>query len=245
MGDAGLFFKIKRNLFKMAISLHSQPFLAYYSNKFKPLIIRKNTSDLYVFRQIFVKKEYDFPFKTNPKLIIDAGAYAGYSSLWFASRYPNADIIAIEPDESNFEILEKNTANHERIRRIWAGLWHKDAFLKIRAGNFPKFGIMTEEVSSKDYDVKAITIDGILEESGHGRIDILKLDIEGAEKELFSKNYESWLGKVDVLIIELHDRKKDGCSKAFRQAARNYSWDEFRRGENIILVRNDLAGSRD
>jgi FkbM family methyltransferase len=238
MGGFPAFSKIKRILYSPAIFLYLQTFVAYYSQKYKPLIIRKNTSDMFVFRQVFVSKCYDFPIKKSPKLIIDAGAYTGYSVLWFRDKYPDAQIVAIEPEESNFRVLEKNTRNYEKISRIKAGLWHRKASLKIRQEHIPKYGQMTDEApSSEGNGLRAITLDEILGQSGHDRIDILKIDIEGAEKELFSENYESWLGKVDVLIIELHERKKEGCTKSFREAIKNYSWDEFRRGENLVLVR--------
>jgi hypothetical protein len=97
---------------------------------------------------------------------------------------------------------------------------------------------MTEEVASSDsYDIKAVTIDTLLKKSGFDKIDILKLDIEGAEREIFSKNFDSWLDKVDIIMIELHDRIKKGCTKAFYSAVNKYKWKKFKRGENIILIK--------
>jgi len=210
----------------------------YYSTKYKPLIIREGTSDINVLKQIFVLRDYNLKLNIEPKLIIDAGAYVGYSSLYFSSKYPGAQIIAIEPEESNFKILEENTKNVNNIKRIKAGLWYKNAFLKIVDDGLGKWGFMTKEVNKqKDYDIKGITIDTILNENSFNEIDILKIDIEGAEKELFSKNYKSWLGKVNVLIIELHDRLKDGCSESFYSAMNKYQWKEIKKGENLIFIR--------
>lgn len=64
-----------------------------------PLYARDLSSDLEVFEQIFVKKEY-WPLNdiADPKVIIDCGAYVGYSAAYFLTRFPHARLIAIEPD---------------------------------------------------------------------------------------------------------------------------------------------------
>ena len=221
-----LYGKIKRRVYR-----------TYYSVKFPGLIIRKNTSDWKAFKQVFILKEYDFPIGFEPKFIIDGGANVGYASLFFADKFPAAEIIAIEPEKSNFEILSKNISRYKQINAIKAGLWHKKASLKIEDSGSGEWGFMAKEVGLGDYDIQAITIDEILKQSGKEEIDILKLDIEGAERELFSQNYDSWLGKVKVLIIELHDRMKEGCSAAFYSAIKKYNFSQTQRGENIILFK--------
>jgi len=214
-------------------------YTTYYAFIFKPLIIRKNTTDIDVFYQIFIRKEYDIPLEINPLLIIDAGANVGYASLFFAHKYPNAEIIAVEPEESNFKILEQNTQRYKNIKRIKAGIWHKNAYLKIIDNKCGEWGFMTKEVKpSENYDIKSITVDDILKKFNHERVDILKIDIEGAEKELFSKDYEPWLDKVKVIFIELHEEMKEGCNKAFWSAIKKYNFKKMKKGENIIIIKN-------
>jgi len=65
-------------------------------------------------------------------------------------------------------------------------------------------------------------------------IDILKIDIESSEKELFEENFEKWLPKVKVVIIELHDRMKEGCTRSFFKAMVNYKFTMTHKGENIV-----------
>lgn len=221
-----LYGRIKRRVYR-----------TYYFIKFRPLIIRKGTSDWKAFKQIFISRDYDFPVNIEPKLIIDGGANVGYASLFFADKFPDAQIFAIEPEESNFAILKKNTARFNQIIPIQAGLWHKNSFLKVMGTGQGEWGFITAESDPGDHDVKTITISDILQLAKSNEIDILKLDIEGAEKELFSENYESWLGKVNVLIIELHDRLKAGCSDAFFSAIKKYNFEQIKRGENIILFK--------
>ncbi|MEA3329321.1 MAG: FkbM family methyltransferase [Nanoarchaeota archaeon] len=210
--------------------------IRYYSFQNK-IVFRKGTSDADVFRQVFIEKEYKLPVKINPKLIIDCGANVGYSSLWFAKKFPTAEIIAVEPEESNYKLLQENTKLCKNIKTIKAGIWCKRIFLKIVNLSSGKWGFQTKEVNkNQKHDIQAITIKDILKKADTKKIDILKLDIEGAEKELFSKN-TSWLNKVNMIIIEFHDYFRKGCSNSFYSAINRRDWNEFRRGENVILVR--------
>src|ERR1700674_2609294 len=73
------------------------------------IILRANTSDIQTFEQIFISQTYELGIDIEPQLIVDGGANVGYASIYFANRYPAAQIIALEPEESNFELLKENT----------------------------------------------------------------------------------------------------------------------------------------
>jgi FkbM family methyltransferase len=206
------------------------------------ITLRKNTSDPSVFWQVFVEKEYDIPLNINPKLIIDGGANIGCATLWFRKKYPEAQIIAIEPEESNFKILEENTKKLDQVKIIKAGIWNKNTTLKIDNPGLGKWGFETKEADSSDKNsLTAITIDKILADSGCKEIDILKLDIEGSEKEVFESGYENWLDKTKVIIIELHERMREGSEKSFYSAIAKYNFEKKRHGENIIMIKKDKA----
>ena len=69
------------------------------------------------------------------------------------------------------------------------------------------------------------------------KIDILKIDIEGAEKEVFSDNIDGWLKKTKLVIIELHEESKPGCINAVETAMRKYNFQLFlEKGENLIYL---------
>ncbi len=214
--------------------------LKKYKRKYPNLTIRRGETDKNVFRSIFISGEFKLPIDIDPKLIIDAGAYTGLSALYYSSTYPSAKIIAIEPESSNFDTLEKNTMHLPNVSRIKAGLWDKNAFLKITDRGTGKWGFKVEEVSeSDDFDIKSVTIDKVLSESGFDRIDILKLDIEGSEKQLFSSDDRAWLDKVNVMVIELHDRIHEGCTESLYAAIDLNEWKEYKEGEKVILISND------
>ncbi len=210
-------------------------------NLLHPIYLRKNTSDLPTFNQVMVDAEYSFNIRNNsPKFIIDCGANIGLASLFFLSRYTNATIIAIEPEKSNFKQLLKNTCNYSNIKCVNSGIWNRTTELEvIDKRNFGHWGFQCEEVDEpNDKTIKAASIDDILDKFDISEIDLLKIDIEGAELELFSKNYENWLPKTKVIMIELHDAYRIGCSKSFFSAIIKYDFSVFNNGENIICIKN-------
>lgn len=216
-------------------------YLKYYQIRYKRFYIRKNSTDLIVFRSIFVYREFKLPISIDPELIIDTGAYTGLSSLYFALKYPQAKIYSIEPEKSNFITLVKNTKNIKNIKPINKGIWHNESHLKIIDRKTGNFGFMVKEVGKNEpFDIDAVTIAQIFNDSKCNKIDILKIDIEGAEKELFTHGDKSWINYVNVIMIELHDKIKEGCTKSFYSAFNLDEWHEIVKGEKVILIRKKL-----
>lgn len=200
-----------------------------------PVYLRKGTSDIDTFYQIFYHKGYNINFKFEPKVIFDCGANVGLASVYFKNRFPNARIIAVEPESSNYEILVKNTEQYDNIECVKAGIWKKSTNLRIIDKNYGNWGFITEETDQEGPDtVKAVSIDELMQRYGVDHIDILKIDIESSEKELFSENFEKWLPKSRMVIVELHDEMKEGCTRSFFKAMVNYKFTMICKGENIV-----------
>ena len=178
----------------------------------------------------------------QPKLILDCGGNIGCSAVYFANKYPDAQIYSIEPEKDNFQLLKFNTVFYDNVHLIKSGLWDKETFIRVEDRGFGKWGFMTFETTADDPDAfKTTTVGKILTDSGFDEIDLIKIDIEGAEKEVFAApDVDEWLSKVKVLVIELHDRMKRGCSYEFFKAISKYHWFHAFRGENIILIRESL-----
>lgn len=203
--------------------------------------LRKNTSDIAVFDQVFLRGDYDISFPFVPEVIVDAGANAGLFTIVMKNRFPHAKIICVEPDKENFEVLQQNLVGYPNVELVQAGIWSDDTKLDV----IDKYGaghsaLMVEENPEKG-TVRAITIDTLMKEHAINKIDILKVDIEASEKELFSKNYEQWLPKVRIIIIELHDSMQEGCSKTFFEAINKTfnGYDYAVHGENVIVGNKD------
>ncbi len=209
-----------------------------------PFKLRVNTSDTTVFYQIFSDREYDNPIDFTPNVIVDAGANIGLTSLFYANKYPNAKIYSIEPDKENFETLQFNTNNYSNITCLNYGLWHQDTSLRV-SDKFQggKWAMVVEEIDTEEPgSIKAISLNSLISQFQLNQIDILKMDIESAEFEVFSKHFELWIPKTKMMIVELHDRMKPGCSKAFFNAI-NSSLTNFNmksNGENFIIYNLDL-----
>ena len=167
-----------------------------------PVTIRLRTSDHRVFGDIFQRHEYLFD-PPPPETIVDAGANIGLASVYFANRWPHARIIAVEPDPENFEILQENVKFYHNIIPVQAAVWKKNARLNLFDPGGGSWAMQTKVAS--DGCVEGLTIPEIMRRFDLTRIDILKMDIEGAEKEVF-KHHEEWISHVGSIAIETHDR---------------------------------------
>lgn len=226
--------------FKMALGINN----IRLKRNSHPINLRPKTSDLLVFHQIFTFKEYDMNIGFIPKFIIDAGANIGLASVFFTNKFPNAKIIAIEPEKNNFEMLEKNTDRYANVFIYKKALSNQSniSFDVVDKG-IGNWGFATESKDLKTIykvidTVTTITIDEILVQNNLEYIDLIKIDIEGGEKKLFESNYENWLPKTKCIIIELHDGITRGSSKNFFTAISKYDFSYYNRGENLFFVNN-------
>lgn len=200
------------------------------------ILLRANSSDIDVFETVFIAERFKIKNDIdNPKVIVDAGANTGLVSIYFAVRFPNAKIYAIEPEESNYEIMEINTGNYQNIFPIKAGLWKDNTPLYLENPNVEKWAFRVTDEYSPNNSVKSIAVSDILLLSSEENIDIFKIDVEGAEKVIFSENYHLWIDKVFLFIIETHDNLINGCDSAFYSALRNLEIEKEIRGQNQFV----------
>lgn len=207
------------------------------------LSLRIDDSDIRVFKQIFVDNEYDsLNLPETAKTIIDLGANIGLSALFFIKKFPTSRIVAVEPDAVNFSIMEKNLEKFSKsISFLQAAIWPTDGEVSLVEEDddhtsLGAWGYRTEASNGKSaLSVKALSIPTIMKQYDMDFVDILKVDIEGAEYELFEKNYEDWIDKVGLIIIETHDRFKPN-SEAMVRKALNGRFDELpMKGENLFF----------
>lgn len=210
--------------------------------------LRKNFSDKYTFTQVFLDDQYGLQLPFEPRTIIDGGANIGLSSAYFAHRYPEASIVAIEPSSGNFQMLLKNTDSLKKVKGLNKGIWNRDALLSItNTADHDNAFMVTEASEAAQNTFPAVSIGSIMRENGWESIDILKLDIEGSEKEVFTSGYEEWLPKTRAIIIELHDHMRKGASRAVFQAIAQYPFSVSMKHENLVFINEafDQAGFRE
>jgi FkbM family methyltransferase len=205
-----------------------------------PVLLRPGTSDVPTFEKIFISQEYEFPYPSGkPGLIIDAGANVGYASIFFAKKFPSSRILAVEPEQSNHELLLRNIAAYPNVTAVHAALWNRNVPLRIQNPKDENWAFRMAEAQPDDPDpCDGITVSELMAMVGADTVDILKLDIEGAEKDVFKSGFEPWLPKVAVIVIELHDWLREGCSTSFYRATSQLRFKQFCRGEKIVLVKS-------
>jgi len=200
------------------------------------ITVRGGTSDWHVVNQIFVQEHYHFPsVHHGPKLILDCGANIGASALYFHSQFPKAIIYAIEPDESNFDLLTRNTKEIANIRGVNAAVWGDDVAVEIVDPATPPSERSVRAARNSDSALAGHTVETLLASSGFDRIGLLKLDVQGAEREIFSSDHLEWLGRTDVIMIELHDFILRGCSQAFYNALNGRTFAQFQNAHTILI----------
>lgn len=209
------------------------------------LICRHRSSDRYAFGQIFIHCQYNCPDPSvDPEFIVDCGANVGFASVYLLHRFPRATVVAVEPDSRNFDILVQNLAPYEpRAVPMRSALWSHKARMSIQqsAGLQDEWGTKVKESTREDTStVEAIDVPWLLQQSPRGRIDILKIDIEGAEEMVFGQGSERWINQVGMIMIELHGEKNRSL---FFQALRSGSFEVTQRGE-ITVARSRDASSR-
>ena len=188
------------------------------ANSFTVLLRDQEHSDYEVFKQIFNFKEYNvvlnlIDFNLNvqkEKIIIDAGANVGYTSVFFSQYLSNVKIYGIEPSKSNFDMYQKNVSllsyseNVTIYNRALSEKANSKYIIEREYGDKKDWAITTKE--DEGGEIKGITINEIISENNLEYISLLKIDIEGAERFIFKRGQDvSFLKITQVVAIEIHD----------------------------------------
>lgn len=184
-------------------------------------------SELRVIREVFVNGEYDLP-AVSPRVILDLGSNVGLSVLYFHDRYPEAKIIAVEPDGRAFARLQRNVGALPNVHLLRAAATGVDGPVSLHSSWQSWSSSLFDRPDT--YDVEEVdgrTLDSILATFGEERADIVKLDVEGAEPAILAGS--AAVGKADWVVFEFH---QEYCDEDV--------WSLIRRLDGLKLVR--LAG---
>jgi FkbM family methyltransferase len=176
--------------------------------KLDVMVRRNRGADAFIFGEVFEHRYYDFDLPCEPKTILDLGGNVGFSAIYFGRKYAQASLACVEPVPENFALLRQNIS----LNRIVAKLF--EAAIAVEQGQ------LTMDLCDRDYghqvsgigpsngrrriDVRAVTVPIIMEEMGWDHIDLLKIDIEGYERELLTERSE-WLDNVKAIAVECHE----------------------------------------
>jgi FkbM family methyltransferase len=226
---------------------------------------RHGSSDEPVIQQIFIQRDYDISrllrggdirstyqqilTAGQVPLIIDAGANIGAGTLYLADSWPQAQVVAIEPDSANLELLRNNTSGLPQVVCIQAALaCHSGEMLLVDPGigHWGLQAVPAHQVlagASVRSRIPALGMQDLMQQQPSDRTPFLcKIDIEGGERDLFS-DQTNWIDRFALLVIELHDglMPRQGISRSFLQAIAKRDRDFVYLGENIFSIANQLA----
>jgi FkbM family methyltransferase len=189
----------------MRFTLFSKYIHKYYNGK--KIFLRKKSVDQEVYDYVFVEK-YHRPFKeitVKDPVILDLGANIGLTIIDFKILYPGSKIYAYELDKDNYELSVLNCKKLSGCYLHNEAIWSEPTEIKYnKSVNNDAYKIETNITQHENtITVQAVTIQQIIERYQLKTIDYVKLDIEGAEYEVFQKNLD-WLDITRQIKIEIH-----------------------------------------
>ena len=203
-----------------------------------PLGVRPRTSDWYSLHQVFVERPYEEAAVGRPRTVVDAGAYVGYVAAFLLARDPACRVFALEPEAASFERLRANLEPFgSRGRALRLALWPEPARLRVvqpPPHRRQEWGAQVLPAApGEPGDVEGIDPRALLDRLGLERVDLLKIDVEGAEAALFAAGVASWIDRVATLAVEIHGVRAAAALAAALPAPR---FEHTRAGE-MTLVR--------
>ena len=200
-----------------------------------PVYLRADGTDLNCFWQIFGQRDCAIDLPRPPRAIIDGGAHIGFASIYFANRFPQATIIAVEPEAANYALAQQNLAPYPNVHLVRGGIWCRDAWLTIKNPNADSWAFRVLEVAEQaEGSCQGHSMGSLLRRFALDSAELVKLDIEGAEIEVFGRGSLRWLDRVEALVIELHGKEAEGV---VGRAMNALGLAHRRRGEKVIFVR--------
>ncbi len=193
--------------------------------------------DLLALREVFSARDYEVELAEPPARIVDLGANIGAASVFFATRWPDARVLALEPDPDTFERLVRNTAPFAGVSAERLAVAGAPGELRVRPSAWgDSLTSSTLSGAGEGRPVPAVTLDEIVEHCG-GRIDLLKFDIEGMELEMLRAAKR--LDAVDTIVGELHEEMMGAPAGEVARllSAHNVAIEPLPGGQKLLLAR--------
>ncbi len=174
-----------------------------------PIVMRPASNDNYTFKEIIVDDAYGAVVErvNNAKYVLDLGANIGLASVFFARYWPEMHVVCVEPDKGNSILLETNLApllKTGRAALCLGAVWGQSGSVglsDLERGHVNQFSC--HDLQAGELGVPAYTIDELIRIHGLPRVDLLKMDVEGAEVNILTGD-TSWLDLVNAIAIEFH-----------------------------------------
>lgn len=214
-------FLIKLRIFRAVINwpsllvdyfnLHKKPEYKVTISGGYSFMLRSNTSDKWSIHEIILRDDYKLKNRIKtPKVIVDLGANIGVFSIYSAMMFPTAQVFSYEPEENNFNLLIKNIRLNNLEKRVFsfqlacADIDHP-RYLSLDS-DIRSHSVVNDNTNKNLQQIKTINLQQIIEKNAIKRIDILKMDIEGSEYEVFYTIPPTMFEKIGQISMEYHDK---------------------------------------
>lgn len=179
---------------------------------------------LWMFTEIFVEEQYYFRPETNKPVIIDCGSNVGMSLLYFKLAYPECKITSFEPDKNTYELLVQNVSGNgfKDIKTNQCAVGGTAGEIEFYVDSNQQSAVWMSKFqsasSNKEREMQSMTVNSVvLSDIVAEPVDLLKLDIEGAEFEVIDElNTQSKLALIKQIVIECHIYDKGWISEFSR-----------------------------
>ncbi len=206
------------------------------------------SSDSPVLDMVILQEEYkaatDIFLLNNISLnsFLDLGSNIGLTTLYVKKIFPNCEVLALEPDEQNFSMINRNVKANDlnNTRVIKGGVGKKDCYLQDDGGirNKKEWAHSYTEVDSPT-NIVSYSMSSLMKKFPNEEVDFLKIDVEGAEKEIFSDDADiGFLSNVKVIALEIHD-EFDVRNKIY-EILKNNNFVILNSGETTLAFKKNL-----
>ncbi|MDC1162239.1 FkbM family methyltransferase [Tenacibaculum sp.] len=206
--------------------------------------IRSHPIDKSVIRYVLYEK-YHLPLQMfhlpQNATVVDLGVNIGLTVAHIKTIYPKVKIIGYEMDLNNYELALWNTQYYSDVEIINKAIWVENKRVKYNKKSNPDgYRIQDLSIDKNDTEIEAITMREMIKEHSIEKIDYLKMDIEGAEKNILKDNDLEWLHIVNSMNIEMHLDGNENINE-YIEIIRNYNftvWKDTKHHSTIMATKN-------
>jgi FkbM family methyltransferase len=183
---------------------------------YAPVAVRPGTTDLEVLWGTISGEFHLPPAGVEPRVVWDLGANVGLTMAHFLAVFPDARVVGVEPVPEAVALARRNVERwRDRATVVEAAVWYEDGELQLSVEAGDEWGAHVAAGEGSSGPVPARSLNTLL--ADEDAVDFLKMDVEGAEREILTRNTD-WTRKVACIKVELHgDYTHEACIADLRR----------------------------
>jgi FkbM family methyltransferase len=176
----------------------------------------RDIGELHGLREVFDEGDYAIDLPGEPAVVLDLGGNIGAASVYFATRWPRARIVVVEPDPNAFARLVQNVRGFPRIEALQLAVAERDGEVTLyRPAQWTLTNSVVPTAGASPVQVRSASLDSLIEGFCGGVVDLVKIDVEGAEYAVLRASTAR--DRIPALVGEVHERDMGASLDEFRQ----------------------------